>query len=502
VKTLTKQQERQAIDAAQSLGPVMARMAEVSRRDPAVFCQFVLRDEQTGQPIRLAPMHEEWHDILNAHKRVVIHTHTEAGKSSLLSIGRVAWEIGVNPAIRILVLSSSSGAAKKIVKSIKNYIENSAEYRSVFPDVTPDKSDTTGMWRDDAFIVRRPTMAKDPTVQASGYGGNVHTGRFDLIIIDDYLTAENTHSQHNRDKFYSWLKSTIETRRTISARLWFVGNTWHVDDAMHRYGAEPNTFSKKYPVIDENGVSSWPEVWPQSRITEEIANRGPIESRRTLFCDPVADADRKFKLEYIQTALTNGDGMELVYALQAVPSGYSTVTGVDLAVTKKTSGDETALVTIAVEHKRQVRQILDITAGRMGGPEIVNAIVDINRRYNSLVLVESNGAQRMLKQFMNDQTAVPVRAFYTGKNKYDPSFGIETLAVEFSQGKWIVPNRGGERAGFNARMAPETKKLLNEMLSYDPQSHTGDRLMALWLAREGARQSAAPPGQGKRPRRT
>jgi hypothetical protein len=502
VKTLTKQQERQAIEAAQSLGPVMARMAEVSRRDPAVFCQFVLRDETTGSPIKLAPMHEEWHDTLNNSPRVVLWTHTESGKTSGLSVGRVLWEIGKNPAIRILVLSSSSGAAKKIVKSIKNYIENSAEFRSVFPDITPDKSNTTGMWRDDAFIIRRATMAKDPTVQASGYGGNILGSRYDLILIDDYLTAENTYSQHNRDKFYSWLKSTVESRRTQMGRLWFVGNAWHIDDAMHRYAAEPGTYSKKYPVVDGAGNLSWPDVWPQSRITEEIANRGPIESRRSLFCDPVADADRKFKLEYILTALTNGDGMELIYALQTVPSGMSTVTGVDLAVTKKTSGDETALVTIAVEHKRQVRQILDITAGRFSGPETVDLIIDINRRYNSMVIVESNAAQSYIRQFTREKSAVPVRAFYTGKNKYDPAFGVESLAIEFSAGKWIVPNRGGERAGFSARMAPEVKKLMNEMLSYDPKSHTGDRVMATWLAREGARLTAAPPGQGKRPRRT
>ena len=503
MKTLTKAQERAAIDAAQSLGPVMAKMAETSRKDPAVFCQYVLRDEATGLPIRLAPMHEEWQDILSNNARAVITTHTEAGKTSSISIGRVAWEIGRNPAIRVLVLSSSSGAAQKIIKSIKNYIEHSAEYRSVFPEVVPDKSDTTGMWRNDSFIVRRPTThAKDPTVQASGYGGNVHTGRFDLIIIDDYLTAENTFSQHNRDKFYGWLKSTIESRRTAQGRLWFIGNAWHLDDAMHRYSSEPGTFSKKYPILDENGQSSWHEQWPMERIQVEIVNRGPIESRRTMFCDPVSDADRKFKLEYIVRALIEGDGRDLIYALQVVPSGFSTVTGVDLAVTKKTSGDETALVTVAVDSKTQTRQLLDITAGRIGGPEIVNLIIDINRRYNSLVLVESNAAQRYIKQFTNEQSAVPVRAFYTGKNKYDPAFGIESLAIEFSAGKWVLPNRGGAKSGYNARMAPEIKKLINEMLSYDPQSHTGDRLQATWLAREGARLSAAPPGSGKRARRT
>lgn len=490
-----------AIAAAQSLGPAYNQLAEASRKDPAVFCQFVLRDESTGEPIELAPMHEEWHDILDKHQRVVLWTHSEAGKSSQLSIGRALFEIGKNPNIRILILSAAAGPAKKIVRSIKNYIQNSAEYRMVFPGVVPDKSDTTGLWRDDSFIVRRRAMPKDPTVQASGFGGNILGGRFDLIIIDDYLTAENTYSDHNRQKFYGWLKSTIESRRTADAPLWFIGNAWHLDDAMHRYAAEPRTFSAKYPVLVD-GVSSWPAVWSLLRIKTEIEDRGPIESRRSLFCDPVSDADRRFKLAYLQAALTNGDGLELAYSLAIVPSGYRTITGVDLAVTKKTTGDETALVTIAVEERRQIRQLLDIEAGRWGGPEIVERIKDVNARYNSQVWVESNGQQRMLKQFLNDQTAIPVKAFYTGKNKYDPAFGIESLAIEMSAGKWIIPNRGGERMGYNASMHPEVKRLVNEMLRYDPASHTGDRLMATWIAREGARAGAAPAGVGKRRRRT
>lgn len=492
-----------AIAAAQSLGPVFARLAEDSRTDPAVFCQFVLRDEETGRPIELAPMHEEWHDFLTKHDRVVLWTHTEAGKSSGVSIGRVLWEIGKDPSLRVLILGSSSGGAKKIVKSLKNYIENSVEYRMVFPHVVPDKSDTTGMWRDDAFIIRRITStAKDPTVKAAGYGGaDVLGGRYGLIVIDDYLTAENTYSDHLRQKYYGWLKSTIEGRRTADARLWFIGNAWHPDDAMHRYAAEPHTFSKKYPVLVD-GVSSWPAVWPLDRIEKEIAIRGPIESRRSLFCDPLVDADRRFKLAYIKTALDLGDRLELAYSLAVVPAGYRTVTGVDLAVTKQTTGDLTALVTIARRERDQVHQILDVTAGRWGGPEIVDRIKDINARYNSLIVVEANGQQRLIKQFVNDQTSIPVKAFYTGKNKTDPAFGIESLAIEFSAGKWIVPNHGGGIAGLQARMHPEVRALVDEMLRYDPASHTGDRLVACWIAREGARMAAAPAGVTKRRRRT
>lgn len=494
------QTDAKLAQAASTLAPAMESLALAARNDPAVFCQFVLRDEQTGLPIRLADVHVEWHDILTKHDRAVIWSATELGKTAQISIGRVLYEIGKNPNIRILIVSSASGVAKKIVKAIKQYIEQSVEFRMVFPHVVPDKSDTTGRWREDSFIVQRTTRSKDPTVQAVGFGGQVLGARLDLIVADDYLTPENTHSDGQRDKSYGWLKSVIEGRKTGRARLWFVGNAWHLDDAMHRYATEPQTFHKKFPVRDEaSGKSVWPEVWPEERIDKEIENRGPIESRRSMFCDPVSDAERRFKQDYILKALALGNGLEMAWALSIVPNGYRTITGVDLAVTKKDASDETALTTIAVDEKTETRQVLDITAGKFDGPEIVDKIVEVHNRYHSIVIVESNAAQAYIKQFVNRDTAVPIKAHYTGRNKVDPSFGIESLAIEMSAGKWVFPNHGGTLTG---RMDLELKKLINECLRYDPKSHTGDRLISMWLAREGARRAFGLAGVGKRRRRT
>ena len=479
-----RRDHRRLIDEAQQLGPALARLAETAQRDPAVFCQSVLRTEDTNEPVRLAPVHEEWHDILTEHDRVVLWSATELAKTTEVSVGRVLWEIGKNPNIRILILSSAAGPARKIVRSLKGYIERSVEFRLVFPGIQPDKSDSSGLWTNEAFIVKRSSIgAKDPTVQACGFGGNVLGGRYDLIVVDDYLTAENTHTEEQREKYYGWLKSTIESRRTTRGRLWFIGNAWHPNDAMHRYAAERRTFSKKFPVRDAAGNLAWPEMWPEERIEAEIENRGPIESRRSMFCDPVADADRRFKEAYINKALANGDGVDLAYSLAAVPPGWRTVTGVDIAAAelkrhRKKRTDLSAIVTIAVREKDGVRSLLDVESGRWPGPELVDRIIDANRRYNSQVIVESNGAQLFIRQFVNEKSAVPTRAFYTGKNKYDPSFGIESLAIEFSAGKWVIPNRGGETKGIMADMHPEVRALIGEMLRYDPKSHTGDRLIA------------------------
>ena len=91
-------------------------------------------------------------------------------------------------------------------------------------------------------------------------------------------------------------------------------------------------------------------------------------------------------------------------------------------------------------------------------------------------------------QFLNAGTAVPVFPFTTGRNKAHPEYGIEGLAAELAGGKWRIPNNGG-------RIKGETATWVQELLYYDPKEHTGDRLMASWFAREGARR-LGPQGKG------
>lgn len=491
--------DAQVIAAAQRVAKTQGALAQAARQDPAVFCQFVLRNEETGRPIRLSSMHIDWHDVLSSHARVVIWSHTEAGKTQQISVGRILYEIGKNPNIRILIVSDTGERAKKIVKSIKGYIESSPEFRAVFPEVVPDKSTTTGLWRSDSFNVKRTTLAKDPTVQVVGFEGSILGARADLILIDDYLTPETTYSDHMREKGHAWLKGVIEGRRTKDGRLWFIGNAWHHDDAMHRYAKERRTTSRRYPVRDPvTGESSWPEMWSQERIDAELENRGPIEGPRTLLCKTVSDEDRRFKEGYILAALRRGDGHQLYHSLETVPQGWIVVTGVDLGVSKKDAGGETSLCTVACETKTGRRRMIGLEAGRWGGPEIVERIIDVQHRYNSIVYVESNAAQMYIKQFVNKESAVPIKALFTGANKADPAFGLESIATEMSQGKWELPNQGGILEGIMDR---EVMKLISEMLAYDPKKHTGDRLMSMWFAREGIRKGFAPATTIRRRRR-
>jgi len=450
---------------------------ERAKVDSSAFNSYVLKDEETGRAILQSPLHQEWHSLFDAYKRLLIWAHVEAGKTNQMSIGRSLFELGRNPNLRIVVVSNTDAQAQKICMTIGRYIEQSPELKDIYPNLQRAR----GMpWTQHNLYVSRTSRAKDPSVQTCGIHGNILGARIDLLILDDLLDYENTISPSQREDLWNWYHATLEGRLTRNARILCIGTAWHRDDIMHRFSKKAEWMAVRYPVLDEEGRATWTDRWPIERIEEKRQVLGPLEFSRQLLCVARSDEDARFKREWVDRCVARGQGKNMVYALEFVPPGYSTYTGVDLGVRVKHGSDLTVLFTIVV-HPDGTREVLDIQAGRWSGPDIVNRIVDTHRRYQSIVIVENNAAQEFIVQFTKKLSSVPVKSFTTTHSALrSAEFGLETLATEMANEKWIIPSQAG-------RCHPEAEAWIGEMLYYDPRGHPGDRLMASWFAREGAR---------------
>jgi len=458
--------------------------AQAARVDPSAFMEFVLKDEMTGAPIEMAPMHVAWQGLMSSHRRLLLWSHTEGGKTQQVSIGRVLWELGRNPNSRVVVISNTHEQAAKIVRTVAKYIESSAELAMVFPHLK--KGDP---WTSHHLFVQRTVVGKDPSLQACGIHGNIVGARIDLLIFDDILDYENCRTPAAREDLWKWIHATLIGRLTRDARVWIVGNAYHPDDSLHRFARQPTWTALRYPVMDSTGEPRWPERWPKSRIEERRLELGPLEFARQMMCQARDDSESRFKQAWIDLCLERGRGLKLLPIMAGVTRGRS-FTGVDLGVQKHAAAGRTVMFTIFV-HPDESRQLINIDAGKWAGPDIVNRLIDTHHRYNSIVVVENNAAQDYLLQFARAGSAVPIRAFTTGKNKASPEFGVESIAVEMSNGKWIIPNDGG------GVMHPEVAQWIQEMLFFDPNAHTGDTLMASWFAREGARMGSKKMQTGR-----
>lgn len=465
--------------------------AALARKNVNTFVEYVIRDEQTNEPIVQAALHEEWQALLDAYDQALIWAPPEHGKTNQLSIARPLFELGQNPNLRFAIISNTAEPAEKLIGSIARYVEKSDELHQVFPRLRPSPR-VADKWTANSVTVDRDSFAKDPSIQACGLHGSVIGSRIDRLVLDDILDPENTRTPGRRADTYNWLK-WLMGRLSADARVWAIGNAFHPEDALHLLQKEwgPDRW-RRTPAIDAQGNPRWPEGgWTKERIERARVRLGPLEFARQMLCMARSDDQARFDSKWIEKCQKRGAESALMAALRQPAPGCLVVVGCDLAVQQHSAADLTVIFVIVV-HPDETRQVVCIESGRWTGPEIINRLYGAYTRFSAhRVVVENNAAQDFIIQFAADRYAIPIVPFTTGRNKAHPEFGVESLAAEMAAGKWIIPSKPGQDLR-------EVDAWVQEMLYYQPGAHTGDRLMASWFAREGARLGMPEPSEGGR----
>lgn len=248
------------------------------------------------------------------------------------------------------------------------------------------------------------------------------------------------------------------------------------------------------PFDVEEEIPLWPEVFSAEKIAKlrDDYKNALYEYNQLYRCLCRSDEDAACKVEWIdrckQLAIEAGH-----FSFVAEYRGPNpTVTGVDLAVGEDEKHDFTAFFTvecipsmqIGSKVYRNLRKILEIDIGRYKGRAIVDKLVDKTRRYNSIARVETNAAQDFLRQWTLDvDVSVPIRAHTTGANKHQRVHGVAGVFIELENGAWLIPTDP-----HTGQSPAAVQTWIEECLYYrPPPAHTGDALMASWLARAQAR---------------
>lgn len=482
---------------------VKRRQIERARECPAALCEYVLRHEKTGRRILNAPFHAEWHQFFSDNDWGVLICAVEHGKTQQIAVGRILWEIGRNPAIRVALVQDTVDKAAKTLGVIRTYIERSDAYHEVFPDVKRSTREKHP-WHQYAIEVERDGFAKDPTVQAYGSGSDIVGIRTDLVVLDDILNFDNSRTEEARQKTLDWFDTTVLTRVQDEegtgehGRCWLIGTPWHPEDILHVLKRRGGFGHKTYSAVHNPDDSPkewrpvWPAQWSLNRLLKRMAGMTPHNFARKYLARAVHDLTSRFPEAVIQRALMAGRGYALQHRRPRMPNGRELpcFTGVDIGIGQKEKHDLSVILTIALDERFR-RILVQIESGRWPAQELIDRIVDAHWRFESKVVVENNAAQDFIRQFVAARS-VPVTPFQTtGRSKFDEHFGVESIAVEMRQGLWVFPSPSGEGPP-DEGLEPEVAALIANMRAFHPESHTGDRLMALWFAREGARKLQKP----------
>lgn len=195
------------------------------------FIETVMRDQDSGDYIRLAELHKSWIKHINFCFQKGLYAGILApwghGKSSICAIALPLYLLGVNPAERIKLVSNTDTNARKRVMLIRNYILESKDFKKVFPAVRPDVSNP---WTQHELYINRDTRAVDPSLEAQGLHSQGTGGRCSVFIFDDPIDNKSLSSAKIRQSASENFKNVWIPRLEPGGRVVYIATRWHEKD--------------------------------------------------------------------------------------------------------------------------------------------------------------------------------------------------------------------------------------------------------------------------------
>jgi phage terminase large subunit-like protein len=191
-----------------------------------------------------------------------------------------------------------------------------------------------------------------------------------------------------------------------------------------------------------------------------------------------------FKVEWLNKAKERGKNRRLIETLDYSRWDLGQLTiaaGVDLAISQKDGSDFTAMSVIGCTRDGTKIPLYAIR-DKLSPAEVRQNIIDIWERFQpAVIIVENNGYQEAIRRDLADTTSLPIKAYTTGGEKFDAEIGINSMAVEFENGKWIIPYDKDSHSTMTLM-----DHLIEGLLRF-PSGHTEDLVMATWFANNGLR---------------
>lgn len=195
-------------------------------------------------------------------------------QKSALAAYRVAHKITIDPAVRILYISSTSTLAVKQVKFIQDILTSDI-YRYYWPEmVNPSRFDRE-KWTETEFSVDHPKRkeenVRDATLFAAGLETTITGLHSDVNVFDDVVSPDNAYTETGRESVRS-IYSQLASIEGTDSQQWVVGTRYHPRDV---YQDMIEMVAEEY---DENGeITKIEEVYEVFSRQVESAGDGTGE---------------------------------------------------------------------------------------------------------------------------------------------------------------------------------------------------------------------------------
>ena len=256
------------------------------------FIRHCLTDA-AGELLQSAPVHERLQRFLVDHRRVLVELPRDHGKSTQVC-GRILWELGRNPALRVKIVCATDAIAIQRRRFLRDQIERNGRVRAIFPNLRPARP-----WRAESFSIRRPGNVIGPSVQAFGVGAASTGTRADLLVCDDIVDVRALHSRAERRRVIDYFHENLMNLLEPDGRFWGLFTPWHHDDLNARL-KKNGAYVLFREAVGANFEPIWEEKWPAERLRERKAEIGSHSFTRGYQLQPVAGEETTIRPAWVR----------------------------------------------------------------------------------------------------------------------------------------------------------------------------------------------------------
>ena len=430
---------------------LLRRHLERCRADPDPFLEWCL-----GPSFRQGRVHRELQHFLGTTPRALIELPRDHGKSTQVC-GRLLWELGRDPSLRILVVCASERLALERGRFLRDRIERDSRVRLVFPALVPGSP-----WSEEAFTLKRPGGKIGPTVRLGGVGSALTGARVDLLVCDDIVDVRSIYSQAERQRVKTFFRENLMNLLEPTGRVWNLSTPWHRHDLNGELRANP-AFALFRRAVGPDLSPVWPEHWPRDRLE---ARRREVGSASFL---------RGYQLTYP----TEGEALVQPGWIHhwTAPEEYPRkVLAIDPAVATHARADQTALVALGLTAGNKVH-CLEALGQRLPASELPALIERLDARWNpETILYEANAAFAGLGEMLQRHPGFGHRVRLVTQTRAKPG-RIAVFAIQVERGEFLLHGLDAET------VVPGQAALREQMLIY-PHGDHDDLLDAAALGAE------------------
>lgn len=362
-------------------------------------------------------------------------------KSTVFDVAYVCWEIAKEPNIRVEVTSETGKQARAFVEQAKDIID-SPWYRERFGVHRGSK------WSSGKFYsaLRTKQNIKEPTLQAAGVG-EVQTGsHWDLVIMDDICSQENTKTPESIEGLWFWFGETM-AQIDPGCRLLVIGTLHHYADIYCRIMKDPemsalfdmSVHAWCEPLIDPSSTEETELFFPGRLTREFVKKQKAIMPPRLFACfyenKPTSGEDKIFHNSYFHTIEDHDVPAHLW--------GYIFTDFAFVAEEKrKGKRDRTAFWVVGLDCNRTA-YVMDFYVGRWKPSDSVRICCDVwNRYYDQInlkgIVIEqvthTEIISSLFEEIRRDTFVRPKIIPIGGRNQEIKEIRIEAMEPRFRAG--------------------------------------------------------------------